>query len=186
MSVSKKSPIRRQVRVALVKLRGGPRRRDLTSALNALLPLIPQPWSAEEFIGQLSRSRQRPIHLLTYPLSTGDPTGFWLFTTAVDYIVVPDSATGARRDAIIGHEIAHIVLGHDPQPVNQLDGLAALAPSSSPELVARFLPRHGYQAGIEQEAETLATRLIAYIDAHSGDSAGRSATEHDRISDRLR
>ena len=162
------------------------RRRDLTDAWHALVQLIPTPWSAEEFIRQVSRSRQRPIHLLTYPLSTGDPTGFWLFTAAADYIVVPDSATGARRDAIIGHEVAHIALGHDPQPFDQLDGLTSLAPNSSPELVARFLPRHGYQARIEREAETLATRLIAYIDVHSGDSPGHSATEHDRLSDRLR
>ena len=169
-----------------MKLRGSRRRRDLTTALDSLVSLIPHPWSAEEFIQQVSRSRQRPIHLLTYPLSTGDPTGFWLNTAMADYIVVPDSATGARRDAIIGHEVAHIVLGHEPQPATQLDGLAALAPHSSPELVARFLPRHGYEARIEREAETLATRLIAYIDAHSGDSPGRSATEHDRLSDRLR
>ena len=52
-------------------------------------------------------------------------------------------------------------------------------------LVARFLPRHGYQAGIEQEAETLATRLIAYIETRSHDP-GPSATEHDRLTDRLR
>jgi len=161
------------------------RRRDLTDAWHALLPLIPAPWSAEEFIHQVALSRQRPIHLLTYPLSTGDPKGFWLSTPGADFIIVPDNASGARRDAIIGHELAHIVLEHDPQPTNQLDGLAALAPHSSPDLVARFLPRHGYQAGIEREAETLATRLIAYIETRSHEQ-DRSATEHDRLTDRLR
>ena len=161
------------------------RRRDLTDALHTLIPLIPNPWSAEEFVRRVSLSRGRPIRLLTHPLSTGDPTGFWLSTTKADYIVIPDSATGARRDAIIGHEVAHIVLGHDPQPAINGEGLAALAPNSSPELIARFLPRHGYQAGIEREAETLATRLIAYIETRPPD-AGGAATEHDRLSDRLR
>jgi len=168
-----------------VKLRVS-RRRDLTGALRGLLPLIPMPWSAEEFIRQVSLSRDRPIRLLPYPLSTDGATGFWLPIAAADYIVVPESATGARRDAIIGHEVAHMVLGHDPQPATLLDGLAALAPNSSPELVARFLPRHGYQAGIEWEAETLATRLIAYIETRSHESTSGSATEHDRLSDRLR
>jgi hypothetical protein len=161
------------------------RRRDLTDAWHALVPLIPAPWSAEELVHRVALSRQRPIHLLPYPLSTGDPTGYWVSIPAADFIIVPDSASDARRDAIIGHELAHIVLGHDPQPTNQLDGLAALAPNSSPDLVARFLPRHGYQADIEQEAETLATRLIAYIETRSHEP-GRSATEHDRLTDRLR
>jgi hypothetical protein len=166
-----------------VKLRAS--RRDHTDPWHTLLPLIPTPWSAEEFIRKVSRSRQRPIHLLPYPLTTSDPTGYWIPTAATDYIVVPDTATGARRDAIIGHELAHILLGHAPQVSNNPAGLAMLAPNSPPELVARFLPRHGYAAGIEREAETLATRLIAYLETRSHDT-GRSATEHDRLSDRLR
>ena len=100
-----------------MKLRAS--RRDHTDPLHALLPLIPTPWSAEEFIRQVSGSRQRPIHLLPYPLTTSDPTGYWIPTAATDYIVVPDTATGARRDAIIGHELAHILLGHEPQVSNR-------------------------------------------------------------------
>jgi hypothetical protein len=118
-------------------------------------------------------------------LSTDDPSGFWISTPTADYVIVPDSASGARRDAIIGHELAHIVLEHDPQPTNQLDGLAALAPHTPPDLVARFLPRHGYQASIEREAETLATQLITYVETRNH-GLDRSATEHDRLTDRLR
>ena len=78
------------------------RRRDLTDAWNALVQLIPSPWSAEEFIRQVSRSRQRPIHLLTYPLSTGDPTGFWLCTpppTTSSCRTVPPAPGGTRSSA---------------------------------------------------------------------------------------
>src|SRR5664279_1351620 len=50
------------------------RRRDLIAdTLHSLLPLIPTPWSAEEFIHQVSRSRQRPIHLQTYPCPPAIP-----------------------------------------------------------------------------------------------------------------
>ena len=167
-----------------MKLRAS-RRRDRTDPLHALLPLIPTPWSAEEFIRQVSRSRQRPIHLLPYPLTTSDPTGYWIPTAATDYIVVPDTATGARRDAIIGHELAHILLGHDPRSRTIRPDLPCSRPTRHRNLFARFLPRHGYAAGIEREAETLATRLIAYLETRSHDT-GRSATEHDRLSDRLR
>ena len=155
------------------------RRRDLTDTLRALQPLIPTPWSADEFVQQVALSRGRPIHLLTYPLSTADPTGYWIPTAAADFIIVPDSATGARRDAII-------VLGHEPQLTTSLGGLSGLAPNLSPEPVALYLPRHGYNIEIERDAETLATRLISYVETRSPGLPHNSVTEHDRISDRLR
>jgi hypothetical protein len=158
----------------------------LTDALHALQPLIPTPWSADEFIEQVALSRGRPIHLLTYPLSTGDPTGYWLHKDTADFIIVPDRANGARRDAIIGHEIAHIVLGHEPQPTTNLRGLSELVPNLSPDLVTLYLPRHGYNVEIERQAETLATHLITYIETRSRDPLSGAITEHDRISDRLR
>lgn len=162
------------------------RRRDLilATALQTLKLSIPRPWSTEQFVHSVGEARGRPIRLMPYPLTTGDPTGFWLSYPTVDYIIVPESATGERLDAIIGHEVAHIVLGHEPLVASQ--AADALTPNTSTALVTRFLPRHGYEQAIEREAETLATRLIAYIEVHSGDSPGRSVTEHDRISDRLR
>ena len=92
------------------------RRHDLGERFQALIPLLPTPWSADEFVRRVAADRNRSILLLTYPLSTEDPTGFWLSTSAVDYIVVPVNASGGRRDAIICHELAHIVLGHDARP----------------------------------------------------------------------
>ena len=167
-----------------IRSRSRNRRHDVGDRFHALIPLLPTPWSADEFVTRVAQQRGRPIRLLAYPLSTEDPTGFWLATAESDYIVVPDTASGARRDAIIGHELAHIVLGHDPRPATDQEGLAALAPNSSPELVARFLPRQGYEAAIEREAETLATRLIAHVLARSG--GGAAATELDRLTSRLR
>ena len=160
------------------------RRHDLGERFQALIPLLPTPWSADEFVRRVAADRNRSILLLTYPLSTEDPTGFWLSTSAVDYIVVPVNASGGRRDAIICHELAHIVLGHDARPAPDDAGLTALAPNSPPGLVARFLPRAGYDAAIEREAENLATRLIAYVQARSAGTA--TGTELDRLTTRLR
>ncbi len=170
----------------LKKLRVKSRRRNPVDAFDALIALLPRPWSADQFVEQVSRSRTRPISLITLPIPERQASGYWLPWADRDVVVVPDSAVGARRDAIVCHELAHIVLEHEPLLANDVEDLGILAPNLSPELVARFLPRHGYEARIEREAETLATRLIAYIDVHSGDSPGRSDTEHDRISDRLR
>ena len=97
--------------------------------------------------------------------------------------MIPENASGARRDAIIGHELAHIVLGHSPRLTSDIDGLAELAPSTPPELAARYLPRQGYEADIEQEAEAFATRLISHVQTHP---ALTTATELGRLSNRLR
>ena len=159
------------------------RQHEIDDLFHGLVGMMPDPWSAEDFVARIARSRGRDIRLLTAPLTTSDPTGFWLSTRIADYIVVAENASGARRDAIIGHELAHIVLGHSPQTTADADGLADLAPSTSPELVVRYLPRHGYEVAIEHEAETLATRLIAYVQARP---AATTATELGRLSNRLR
>ena len=160
------------------------RQREVNDPLQPLIALLPDQWSADEFVHRVAEHRGRPIQLLSYPLSSDDPTGFWLPTADTDYIVIPETASGARRDAIIGHELAHIVLGHDPLPANDTAGLTAVAPSSSPALVARFLPRRGYAADIERDAETLATRLIAHVGARSGNAS--RVTELDRLTNGLR
>ena len=160
------------------------RQRELDDRFHAFVPLVPDPWSTHELVRRVAAQRGRPIVVVTYPLTSEDPTGFWLSTEVADYIVVPDNSSGSRRDAIIGHELAHIVLGHEPRPVTDQEGLAALAPSSSPELVARFLPRQGYDAVREQEAEMFATRLIAYAQGRSKPTSAGS--ELNRLSRRLR
>jgi hypothetical protein len=160
------------------------RQRELDEQFQALITLIPDPWSADELVRRVAVDRRRPIHLLTYPLTSEDPTGFWLTTAKADYIVVPEGSAGARRDAIIGHELAHIVLDHEPRPVTDQEGLSALAPNSSPGVVARFLPRQGYDVIREREAETIATRMIAFV--HGRAQTTSAGTELNRLSSRLR
>lgn len=165
------------------------RRREVADTLRSLLPLIPAPWSVDVFVRRVADQRNRPIRLVDQPLP-GDITGLWIPTDQVDYVVVAERATraaGSWRDAIIGHEIAHMVLGHDPLPVTSTAGLSVLESNVSPQLVQRFLPRHGYEARIEREAETFATRLIAHIESRTTGSAGAGGgTEHDRLCDRIR
>ena len=160
------------------------RRADSASAFAGLVDILPQPWSAEELLRRIAARRARPIHLFSCPLSGDDPTGFWLTTSRADYIVIPDTATGARRDAIIGHELAHILLGHTPLPLADGALLSALVPDSPPELVARFLPRQGYSDDVEREAEQFATLLITHV--HAERVGEVEPTELDRLSSRLR
>ena len=159
------------------------RRREVSSALDVLIPLVPTPWSAEAFIDRVAQNRGRPINLISYSLTSDDPTGYWLSYPDRDVIVVPDSAAGSRRDAIIAHELAHMMLGHLPMQAAGVDDPSALTANMSPDLVARFLPRHGYQPIIEKEAESLSTLLMAHIYARP---TVETRTERGRISDGLR
>ena len=146
--------------------------------------MLPDPWSVDELVARVAHHRSRPIHVLSHELTSDQPTGCWLTTAKADYIVVAQRAGGARRDAIVCHELAHIVLEHSPRSVVDQAGLAALAPHSPPELIARFLPRDGYDTAIERDAEDLATRLIAHAGRTS--PASDSSTESHRLSNRLR
>ncbi len=153
-------------------------------AYQALVPLLPDPWSVDEFIALVATERRRPIRVLSHHLTTGDATGYALRRRNEDVIVVPIKAAGARRDTIICHELAHIVLGHAPLVTDDVTFLSMLAPSCPPELVARFLPRDGYDTDDERAAETLATRLItrAQTRSHRRTTNG----ELDRLTTRLR
>jgi hypothetical protein len=153
-------------------------------AYQSLVALLPDPWSVDEFVDLVAADRRRSIRLLLHDLSTGDATGYALRRRNEDVIVVPTRATGARRDAIICHELAHIVLEHAPHVTDDLEFLSMLAPHCPPALLERFLARDGYDTEDERSAETLATRLIARAHARSHMSVANA--ELDRLTTRLR
>jgi hypothetical protein len=153
-------------------------------AYQSLVPLLPDPWVVDEFVALVAADRRRPIRLLPHDLTTGDATGYALRRRSEDVIVVPAKAVGARRDTIICHELAHIVLGHAPLVTDDIEVLSMLAPNCPPELVARFIPRDGYDTDDERAAETLATRLIAR--AQTRNHQRTASGELDRLTTRLR
>ncbi len=150
----------------------------------SLVALLPNPWSVDEFVSLVATDRGRPIRVLPHELSTGDATGYALRRHNEDVIVVPAKAVGARRDAIICHELAHIVLDHAPHVTDDLQFLSMLAPHCPPELLERFLTRDGYDTDDERAAETLATRLIARAQTRSHQRT--TSSELDRLTTRLR
>ena len=153
-------------------------------AYHSLVALLPDPWSVDEFVGLVAGDRRRHIRVLPHDLTTGDATGYALRRRSEDVIVVPIKAVGARRDAIICHELAHIVLGHAPMVTDDIAFMSMLAPHSPPDLVARFLPRDGYDTDDERAAETLATRLIARAQTRNHQRTANG--ELDRLTTRLR
>ena len=153
-------------------------------AYQSLVALLPDPWSADEFVRLVAADRGRSIRLLPHQLSTGDATGYALRRRIEDVIVLPLKASGSRRDTIICHELVHIVMDHAPHVTDDVKFLSMLAPHCPPELLERFLARDGYDTDVERAAEILATRLITRARArgHQRTTSG----ELDRLTTRLR
>jgi hypothetical protein len=142
---------------------------------------IPSDGDLDVYVESIASLRRRQIVMLGWPLASDAPSGLWIAGADRDYIVYPKSAPAARKRAIVCHELAHMLLGHEMQTDGQGAELAALAvaPSIHPDVAARFLTRHGYADSIEAEAEKVGTRLAAAL-------AEAEAAPTERLSRRLR
>ena len=130
--------------------------RRLDAAVNEVIPHIPVPWSMERFVGAIAQMRGRPITLMAHPLAPDAASGWWLKTANTDYIIYSaDCHSVERREAVVAHELAHLLLGHEP--AGATSGEAAL----SPAIAARFMNRTAYSDRLELEAETLGTMILA-------------------------
>lgn len=118
--------------------------------------LLPADGDLAAFIEAVAKERGRQIVVLEYPLGGSAASGLWLTTAEVDYLVVSSGAALSRRTAILCHELAHMLLGHDAD-AEAPDALAAVAPDISPEVRGRFLARTAYEAHAECDAEEVGT-----------------------------
>lgn len=145
--------------------------------------LLPGDGSIDGFVAAVAAHRGRPVHVLDYPLNSAGPSGFWIGTSSGDYIVCSAGTTPTRRAAIVCHELAHMLLGHEPE-VEDVEAAQAvvqlLAPDLDPLVAARFLARHGYEGPAEKDAEAAATAFVTAA-AHRQRTAAT-----DRVSERLR
>jgi hypothetical protein len=142
----------------------GRARRDVRAALGAVTALLPNPWDIDAFVNRLAQHRDRPIALVpwTFEGVATSTSGMFLPSASTDYVFYAAAASPARREQIIGHELGHLLLGHNPQLQDAPDGLLqALAPDVSPALARRVLAlaRTGYDDAHEAAAELFGTSL---------------------------
>jgi hypothetical protein len=124
---------------------------------------IPRPFSVESFVAQVASSRGRPIHLHTVPHhATADkPCGVWLATDDEDHIFFEEQTSRLHQEHIILHEIGHMLGGHKVlAPKESLDA-QELFPDLQPQLVRQLLGRVRYDDSQEEEAEMLASLILA-------------------------
>ena len=147
--------------------------------------LLPDSGAVEDLVDALSRRRDRRMYLLEVPLQGGAPSGAWMPLDGADYLLYPESASPTRRDAVICHELAHILLAHDPALHASLStaALSAIAPSVSPAAARAVLYRTGYTTSEEAAAEFVGTLLAAGL--HERRQIRKWETSS-RISERLR
>ncbi len=164
-------------------------RRRVRAILGEIESLIPYPWHVDTMVDRLAEHRSRPILLLPwdFPFTACRASGLWIPTDRADYIFYNRSATPTVRQQIIGHELAHMLLGHAPPlaeaPTSLLE---ALAPSLSPALTRRLLQaaraRTSYDLEEEAVAEEFGTRLVR-LGASKRQAGGRD--ELGRLTDAL-
>lgn len=165
--------------------RGSPARRHRSRTVSLGERLLPRDGSIDGFVAAVARHRGRPLHVLDYPLDAVGPSGFWVGTASGDFIIRSSAATPTRGAAIVCHELAHMLLGHEPEVGDVQAGeviARVLAPDVEASVAARFLSRHGYEAAEEEDAEAVATAFVT-----AAATRQRAAvTTADRVSTRLR
>lgn len=139
-------------------------RGDKSKRANPLAAFPPVP-CIEEAVALVAQQRGRKIKLLPWDLGPGTLSGLWVVCESVDYIVHPADALPTRRTAIIAHELAHMLLNHEPQSsVGGAEQIAkALAPTLDSRVVRRLLARHAEDSPDEAAAERLGTEILARL-----------------------
>ena len=113
--------------------------------------LIPHPFSPEQFRLAVERRTGRRLVLEPAPLA-----GAVLIRTSDTDLVIYDQAADADQQVqVIGHKVAHLLLGHQPlahpSPFTHLD----------PAAVAETITVHGYSQADEREADDFALLLLS-------------------------
>ncbi|MFH7596142.1 hypothetical protein WDV06_13705 [Streptomyces racemochromogenes] len=138
----------------------------------------------DELHAYLSEQRGRPIHLIPTAFPERHLFGIWLKTDDFDIIAFEKAASASHKEHIIAHELAHIAFDHkgslqldrtDPG-THESDGAEGAggagtggeaAPAGplfsdvDPEAVRSVLMRSRYSDDEEQEAETMASLILA-------------------------
>ena len=139
---------------------------------------IPRPFDLDVLLSRVAASRGREIYLHPLVSGPGIPCGLWLGTEKADHIFAEAGTSLWHRMQIAVHEVAHMLLGHSSTGDGALRLASVLAPDVSPAVTRMFLGRSVFFTAEEQEAETLASLILARASARpaarpAGHGAGR-------------
>src|SRR5579862_593780 len=139
--------------------------------LPLLRDVIPCPWSLAEFQVNVERHRDARLVIAAASLRQGT-SGLWIATATADLIIYNEAADPAQQLRAIGHQVAHLLLGHQAPPSDSASR-ALLAPS----LVTAVLPVSHFSSADEMAADEFAALLVAR--ALPSGEAGKSGGTQD-------
>lgn len=133
---------------------------QVREALKKADKIVPPGGDIDGLLEAMSTFRGRTMMLLSAPLGNS-VSGLLISTDHADYIAVSEEASPERLAAIVCHEVAHALLGHDHEgsvgkelvSSGLLNGIDA---SLADSVVAA---RQAYAHTAETDAETVATYL---------------------------
>ncbi|MBN3931108.1 ImmA/IrrE family metallo-endopeptidase [Streptomyces verrucosisporus] len=111
---------------------------------------------------QVGRRRGRAIRLVPMELEEPLLHGLWIALPDTDVIVYRANTSRPHQEHIIAHELSHIICEHDFGALPGPAVPAHLFPEADPDLVRRSLKRSAYDDRAEQEAEMMASLLLAH------------------------
>ncbi|MGW0392195.1 toxin [Streptomyces sp. NPDC003042] len=115
----------------------------------------------DELHHYLSEERRRPIHLISSPFPEPHLFGIWLKMDDFDIIVFEKAASPSHKEHIIAHELSHIALEHSGSVQLDQSDPSQLFSDVDPADVRSMLMRSRYSDDEEQEAETMASLILA-------------------------
>lgn len=133
---------------------------QVKEAIRAAEAMLPESGEVEGLLDRLSQDRGRPMTLLVAPLASA-VSGILISTEKADYVAVSEGASPERQCAIVCHEIAHALLGHDEdRPLSESLLESGLLRGLDPSLIHSVVAaRHAYAHSSETDAEIVATYI---------------------------
>lgn len=123
---------------------------------------LPSPFEVHKFCQELAARRGRPIQLCPVAMG-GAPSGFWMASPSVDFIIFEAQTSPLHQAQIILHEACHIVCGHRPIELSETEVSHLIFPDLREEIVQSGLQRRRYSTSEEREAEFLASLILEHV-----------------------
>jgi hypothetical protein len=109
----------------------------------------------EDFVDHIQQIRNRSILLIPYPFAP-EITGLWMPRKSIDFIFYKSDTHVTYQTHIILHELAHMLLDHPLQRIDQL---------ISPEILKEFgADVQGYLRAIHQGEDTYEEEAEAFVE----------------------